>query len=147
MAKKAKSYSYVAATEALKILSQRDTTAEELIYELLSIFAGFGDGQIGRLKDGRGNSANDGKTILVKNLVAYRPQPSDLIENLYKEIEVMVADNKISRHNPRLYIVSNGHDIVAFDPKSNEYDEFKLDLLWRDFDNLNFVFICKSHRK
>lgn len=133
MAKKAKSYSHVAATEALEQLGKQGTTAEEIIYDLLRIFAGFGDGQIGRLKDGRGNSANDSKTILVKNLVAYRPQSSVLIENLYKEIEVMVADNKISRHNPRLYIVSNGTDIIAFDPKKKEYDEFKVEQLWRDF--------------
>lgn len=134
MAKKAKSYSHVAATEALEQLGQRGTTASEFVYDLLRIFANFGDGQVGRLKDGRGNSSNDGKTILVKGLIAYRPLDTNHIENLYDEIVLMTSDNKISRHNPRLYVVSNGHDIVAFDPKSNEYDEFKLELLWRDFE-------------
>ena len=134
MAKKLKSYSHVAATEALEQLGQRGTTASEFVYDLLRIFANFGDGQVGRLKDGRGNSSNDGKTILVKGLIAYRPLDTNHIENLYDEIVLMTSENKISRHNPRLYVVSNGHDIVAFDPKSNEYDEFKLDLLWRDFE-------------
>ena len=134
MAKKLKSYSHVAATEALEQLGQRGTTASEFVYDLLRIFANFGDGQVGRLKDGRGNSSNDGKTILVKGLIAYRPLDTNHIENLYDEIVLMTSENRISRHNPRLYVVSNGHDIVAFDPKSNEYDEFKLDLLWRDFE-------------
>lgn len=134
MAKKAKSYSQVSATEALELLGQKGTTASELVYELLRIFAGFGDGQMGRLKDGRGNAAKDGKTILVKNLIAYRPSESENLDDLYDQIEVMKADSKISKHKPRLYVVSNGSSIVAFDPKENDYYDNKITLLWRDFE-------------
>ena len=64
MAKKIKSYSQVAATEALNQLGLKGSTQEELVYHLLRIFSGFGDGQISRIKDGRGNSVNDNKTVL-----------------------------------------------------------------------------------
>ena len=73
MAKKAKKYSHVLATEELERLGTKGVSAQEFVYELLRIFAEYGDGQIGRLKDGRGSLAKDGQTILVKNLIAYRP--------------------------------------------------------------------------
>ena len=71
MAKKTKSYSQVQATDALEHLGQHGTSASEFIYDLLRIFAGYGDGQIRRTKDGPGNLAKDGETVLIKNLVAY----------------------------------------------------------------------------
>ena len=52
MAKKTRSYSQVQATDALEQLGQRGTSAPEFIYDLLRIFAGYGDGQIRRIKDG-----------------------------------------------------------------------------------------------
>lgn len=136
MAKKAKSYSFTTATEQLNELGKKDTSATELVYELLRIFSGFGDGQIARLKDGRGNSSNDGKTTLVKNLIAYRPSASGVIDDLFDQIEVMKADSKISKHKPRLYVVSNGKDIVVYDPKINDWYDNKVELLWSDFDFL-----------
>lgn len=72
MAKKTKTYSQVEATEALEQLGQRDMSAREFIYELLHIFAEYGDGQIRRIKEGAGNLAKDCETVLIKNLVAYR---------------------------------------------------------------------------
>lgn len=134
MAKRAKSYSHVAATEALEQLGQTGTSASELVYKLLHIFAGFGEGRIKRLKEGRGNPAKDGKTILVKSLIAYRPSGTEVLEDLYDEIEEMRADPKISKHKPRLYVVSNGVTVAAYDPKENDYYENKVDLLWRDFE-------------
>ena len=96
MAKKVKSYSQVATTDALEHLGQTSSSPEELVYHLLKIFSGLGDGQISRIKDGRGNSANDNKTVLVKNLIAYRPVNSELKENLYDELIGMKDDAKIS---------------------------------------------------
>ncbi|MCH5234678.1 MAG: class I SAM-dependent DNA methyltransferase [Muribaculaceae bacterium] len=136
MAKKVKSYSQVAATEALEQLGQHGSSPEELVYHLLRIFPGFGDGQISRIKDGRGNSANDNKTVLVKNLIAYRAVTSELKENLYDEIIGMKDNAKISKHNPRMYVVSNGKDVIAYDPKINDWYENTIDLLWRDFEFL-----------
>lgn len=64
---------HVLATDELERLGTKGVSAQEFVYELLRIFAEYGDGQIGRLKDGRGSLAKDGQTILVKNLIAYRP--------------------------------------------------------------------------
>lgn len=136
MAKKAKSYSFTTATDQLNELGKKGTPASELVYELLRIFSGFGDGQVARLKDGRGNSSKDGRTILVKNLIAYRPSASEVIDDLIDQIEVMKVDSKISKQKPRLYVVSNGKDIVVYDPKINDWYDNKVELLWSDFDFL-----------
>ncbi len=85
MAKKTKSYSQVQATDALEQLGRQETTASEFIYDLLRIFAGYGDGQIRRTKEGPGNLAKDGETVLIKNLVAYRPFMSRPLFCLFAE--------------------------------------------------------------
>ncbi len=137
MAKKTKSFSHVQATEALERLGQNGTSASEFIYDLLRIFAGFGDGQVRRVKEGPGNSAKDGKTVLVKNLVAYRVVPTaDDTSEMYDAIDNMHSDTKITKHSPRLYIVSDGNTIVAYDPKENDFYENRIDLMSKDFDFL-----------
>ncbi|MDE5997931.1 MAG: hypothetical protein K2G77_06955, partial [Muribaculaceae bacterium] len=83
MAKKSKKYSHVLATEELEKLGIQGVSAHDFVYELLRIFAEYGDGQIGRLKDGRGNLAKDDVTVLVKNLIAYRPEHKHDSETLY----------------------------------------------------------------
>ena len=137
MAKKAKTYSQVEATDALEQLGQRGTSAEEFIYELLRIFAGYGDGQVRRTKEGPGNLAKDGETVLVKNLVAYRPTANTLdgdCSAMYDIINAMCDDAKIAKHSPRLYITSDGENVVAYDPKENDWYENRIDLLWKDFE-------------
>lgn len=138
MAKKAKSYSQVQATEALEQLAQHGTSAQEFVYDLLRIFAGYGDGQIRRTKEGPGNLAKDGETILIKNLVAYRPAAVNTLDGdcsaMYDIINAMRNDTKIVKHSPRLYITSNGAHVVAYDPKENDWYENSIDLLWRDFE-------------
>ena len=132
MAKKTKSYSQVQATDALEQLGQRGTSASEFIYDLLRIFAGYGDGQIRRTKDGPGNLAKDGETVLIKNLVAYRAAASTLdgdCSKMYDIINAMRDDAKIAKHSPRLYIVSNGVFVVAYDPKENDWYENRIELL------------------
>lgn len=136
MAKKQKSFSHVQATEALECLGQQGLSASEFVYELLRIFAGFGDGQIRRTKEGPGNSAKDGKTILVKNLIAYRevhPVPGGC-HAMYDAIEEMRSDAKIVKQTPRLYVVSDGNMVVAYDPKDNDFYENRIDFLWKDFE-------------
>ena len=86
MAKKTKSYSQVQATEALEQLAQQGTTSSEFIYDLLRIFAGYGDGQVRRTKEGPGNLAKDGKTVLIKNLVAYCPAAVAILEGQCTEM-------------------------------------------------------------
>ncbi len=139
MAKRLKAFSYIQATEALEQLGQRGTSASEFVYDLLRIFANWGDGQIRRTKDGAGNSAKDGVTVLVKNLIAYREAPVNTIDSdcseMYDIIEDMRADAKITKHSPRLYVTCDGINVVAYDPKENDwYDKNKIELLWKDFE-------------
>ena len=138
MAKKTKSYSQVQATDALEHLGQHGTSASEFIYDLLRIFAGYGDGQIRRTKDGPGNLAKDGETVLIKNLVAYREAVVNILDGdcskMYYVINAMRDDAKIAKHSPRLYITSNGVFVVAYDPKENDWYENRIDLLWKDFE-------------
>ena len=138
MAKKTKSYSQVQATDALEQLAQQGTSAQEFVYDLLRIFAGYGDGQIRRTKEGPGNLAKDGETILIKNLVAYRPAAVNTLDSdcsaMYDIINAMRNDAKIVKHSPRLYITSNGAYVVAYDPKENDWYENRIDLLWKDFE-------------
>lgn len=138
MAKKTKSYSQVHATDALEQLGKRGTSATEFIYDLLRVFAGYGDGQIRRTKDGPGNLAKDGETVLIKNLVAYREAVVNTLDGdcsaMYDIINAMRNDAKIVKHSPRLYITSNGAYVVAYDPKENDWYENRIDLLWKDFE-------------
>lgn len=134
MAKKQKTFSHVGATEALHQLAERGTTGAEFIYELLRIFAGYGEGQVRRTKEGLGNAAKDGKTILVKGLVAYRDTTDSTDTRMYDTLEDMRSDAKIAKYSPRLYITSDGIDVIAYDPKENDFYENRIDLMWRDFE-------------
>lgn len=138
MAKKTKSYSQVQATDELEQLGQRGTSAQEFVYDLLRIFAGYGDGQVRRTKDGPGNLAKDGETVLIKNLVAYREAAVNTLDGdcsaMYDVINAMCDDAKITKQSPRLYITSNGVHVVAYDPKENDWYENSIALLWKDFE-------------
>ena len=105
MAKKTKSFSHIEAQDALEYLNKTKPTGEELVYDLLRIFCGYGDGNIRRIRDGVGNKAKDGHTVLIPNLIAYRPK-AEL--DFHDEIKAMQADPKIAKHSPRLYVVSDG---------------------------------------
>ena len=131
MAKKTKSFSHIEAQDALEHLNETKPTGEELVYDLLRIFCGYGDGNIRRIRDGVGNKAKDGHTVLIPNLIAYRPK-AEL--DFHDEIKVMQADPKIAKHSPRLYVVSDGKTIVAFDPKEQDIYENEVALIWKDFD-------------
>ena len=138
MAKKTKSYSQVTATDELEKLGQNGTSATDFVFELLRIFAGYGDGQIRRTKEGPGNLAKDGLTTLIKNLIAYRPATVNSItgdcSGIYDVVNSMRDEPKIAKANPRLYVASNGMYVVAYDPKENDWYENRVDLMWRDFE-------------
>ena len=131
MAKKVKSFSHIEVQDALEHLNETKPTGEELVYDLLRIFCGYGDGNIRRIRDGVGNKAKDGRTVLIPNLIAYRPK-AEL--DFHDEIKAMQADPKIAKHSPRLYVVSDGQTIVAFDPKELDIYENEVALMWKDFD-------------
>lgn len=138
MAKKTKTFSHVGATDALEKLGQRGSSAGEFVYELLRIFADWGDGQVRRTKEGVGNLAKDGHSILVKALscvLAYRPIAEGVdISAFYDEINSMREEPIIAKRLPRLFVVSDGVRVVAYDPKTNDWYENTIDLLWKDFE-------------
>lgn len=137
MAKKSKTFSHIEATDALERLGQRGTSAQEFVYDLLRIFAHWGDGQVRRAKEGPGNASKDGRTLVVKDLIAYRPMDADSdISAFYDEIKAMRDDPKIAKHLPRLYVVSDVKRVVAVDPKINDEYNNTVDALWRDFEFL-----------
>ncbi len=138
MAKKTKTFSHVGATDALEQLGQLGSSAGEIVYELLRIFADWGDGQVRRTKEGAGNLVKDGRTILVKAVscvLAYRPIANGAdISAFYDEINAMREEPKIAKRLPRLFVVSDGVRVVAYDPKINDWYENSIELLWKDFE-------------
>lgn len=131
MAKKTQSFSHIEAQDALEKLNESRPSGEELVYDLLRIFCGYGDGNIRRIREGVGNKAKDGRTILIPNLIAYRPKG---LFDFHDEIRDMQSDARILKQTPRLYVVSDGETIVAVDPKEQDIYENEVALMWKDFD-------------
>lgn len=135
MAKNKGTFSYIETQEKLEELSS-SINKENLVYELLRIFCNYGNASIQRIIDGKGNDSKDGKTVLVKKLVAYRATEDGLFgdDNLYKLLDSMRTDINIKKKEPRLYIVSDGKRIIAYDPKEDDLYDNDISLLWKDFD-------------
>ena len=98
MAKKRGNFSYIEAREALEAISAT-ATKESIPYDLLRVFCGYGDASLARVADGRGNDAKDGKTILIKKLLAYRCSETNVFgdEDLYAILDDMRATPSISK--------------------------------------------------
>ena len=58
----------------------------------------------------------------------------DDYSEMYDTIEDMRNDIKITKQSPRLYVTSNGAQIVAYDPKENDFYENRIELMWKDFE-------------
>lgn len=130
MAKKS-TFSHVQAQSKLEAVA--DTLNEyNLPYELLRIFCDYGDASLQRIRDGRDNKARDEETILVKDKLVYRL--GNLLDEPLDIIDLMLADPKITRHNPRLYITVKDDNVIAWDPKDDEVYENKMSLIWKDFE-------------
>lgn len=130
MAKKS-TFSHVQAQQALEAVANT-LNAENLPYELLRIFCDYGEASLQRIRDGRDNKARDEETILVKDKLVYRL--GNLIDEPLDIINLMLADPKIIRHNPRLYITVKDDTVIAWDPKDDEVYENKMSLIWKDFE-------------
>ena len=112
------------------------TNATEFVYDLLRIFGDVTETRIRRIKEGTGNMAKDGKTVLAKfgkpfRVVAYRSAAPD---GLAQEMELLKNDKKVMKQAPRLLMVSDGRKVVAHDPKEAEDYENDISALWKDFD-------------
>ena len=130
MAKKS-TFSHVQAQQALEAVAD-SLTAENLPYELLRVFCGYGDSSLQRVRDGRDNKSRDEDTILVKDKLVYRL--GNLLDEPLDIINLMLKDPRITRHNPRLYITVKDDTVIAWDPKDDEVYENKMSLIWKDFE-------------
>jgi hypothetical protein len=130
MAKKS-TFSHVQAQQALEAVAD-SLTAENLPYELLRVFCGYGDSSLQRVRDGRDNKSRDEDTILVKDKLVYRL--GNLLDEPLDIINLMLKDPRIIRHNPRLYITVKDDTVIAWDPKDDEVYENKMSLIWKDFE-------------
>ena len=100
----------------------------EIPYIILRAF-GKTDADIRRYKSGKGIVAKfDG--LLIKNLLAYRPCPSMLMD---ETLNALKTDATIAKATPRILMVSDGERILAYDPKERETYENPLNKLWIDF--------------
>lgn len=127
--------SYNDATKQLELIAST-TTAEEFVYDLLRIFGGVTDTSINRIKEGKGNMAKDGVTVLAKfgkpqRVIAYRPA---IVDMLGEELEILKSDKKVLQSKARLLVVSDGRRVMAYDPKEEELYDNHIATLWKDFD-------------
>jgi len=100
----------------------------DIPYIILRAF-GKTDADIRRYKSGKGIVAKfDG--LLIKNLLAYRPCPSMLMD---ETLNALKTDATIAKATPRILMVSDGERILAYDPKERETYENPLNKLWIDF--------------
>jgi len=123
----ATSISYQQTEQELQAFKTSFSPAD-IPYIILRAF-GKTDADIRRYKSGKGIVAKfDG--LLIKNLLAYRPCPSMLMD---ETLDVLKTDATIAKATPRILMVSDGERILAYDPKERETYENPLNKLWIDF--------------
>ncbi len=107
------------------------TTADDLVFDLLRIFAQTTDTTIARIKEGKKPAVKEEGMILVEKLIAYK---SSTPEQLFDDLEALKANDKARKKAARLLVVSDGRKIMGFDPKEDETYENEIALLWKDYD-------------
>lgn len=123
----AKPVSYQEIEKKLSVLKE-GVSEIDIPYVLLGAF-GTTDTYIKRYKEGKGIvSKFDG--LLVKDLLAYRQVPT---QRLTSELEALKTDAVVLRAKPRLFVVSDGISLLAYDPKERETYDNKVKSLWLDF--------------
>ena len=123
----ATSISYQQTEQELQAFKTSFSPAD-IPYIVMKAF-GKTDADIRRYKSGKGIVAKfDG--LLIKNLLAYRPCPSMLMD---ETLNALKTDATIAKATPRILMVSDGERILAYDPKERETYENPLNKLWIDF--------------
>lgn len=104
-----------------KLLNLNETTsAQEFGYDLLRIFNAMSETRINRIKDGKDNLLKSENTFLTKKILAYSWCKT---EQLALELENLKQNEKITKAAARLLVVSDGVNVLAYDPKEKEsYD-------------------------
>ena len=104
-----------------KLQSLHESTSdEEFGYDLLRIFSDMSETRINRVKEGKDNLLKDDKAFLVKKGIAYSWCST---EEMATELEKLKQNEKVVKAAARLLVVSDGENVLAYDPKEGEsYD-------------------------
>lgn len=129
MAKKLQ-LSYKEIEERLKVFKNGSIRPEEVGYTLLSAF-GKGDGEIKRMREGKGVIKTFTEGLLIKGEFCYCA--TDTI-GLVDKLERLKADDNVLKAAPKIIAVSDGNCIRAFDLRQKATFELVLSRLYCDFD-------------
>ena len=96
------------------------TSAQEFGYDLLRIFNAMSETKINRIKEGKDNLLKTENTFLSNKTLAYCWCKTI---QLATELEYLKNNAKVTKAAPRLLVVSDGVNVLAYDPKEKEsYD-------------------------
>jgi len=96
------------------------TTDQEFGYDLLRIFNAMSETKINRIKEGKDNLLKIENTFLANKTLAYCWCKT---RELATELENLKNNAKVTKAAPRLLVVSDGVNVLAYDPKEKEsYD-------------------------
>ena len=129
MAKKLQ-LSYKEIEERLKVFKNGSIRPEEVGYTLLSAF-GKGDGEIKRMREGKGVIKTFTDGLLIKGEFCYCATDSI---GLVDKLERLKADDNVLKAAPKIIAVSDGNCIRAFDLRQKATFELVLSRLYCDFD-------------
>lgn len=111
--------SYQTIEAKLQTLHQT-TSAQEFGYDLLRIFNAMSETKINRIKEGKDNLLKTENTFLSNKTLAYCWCKT---RELATELEYLKNNAKVTKAAPRLLVVSDGVNVLAYDPKEKEsYD-------------------------
>lgn len=121
--------SYKDIEQRLKVFKDDNVSASEVGYNIFYAF-GKSPADIRRYKENKGIIKNfDG--ILIKDFACYK-ESSKI--NFRKDIEYLKNDIKVIKASPKLLIVSDGADILAYDTRENNTYENSLNRIYCNFD-------------
>ena len=107
------------------------TSNEEFGYDLLRIFSDMSETRINRVKEGKDNLLKDDKAFLIKKGIAYSRCST---EEMATELEKLKQNEKVAKAAARLLVVSDGENVLAYDPKEGVSYDNAIDKIRYDFD-------------
>lgn len=120
---------YQQTEDLLKKFRTTVFTAEDVPYIILEAF-GRHTAELNRYRNGRGIVVSYTEGLLIKNLCAFRVADSLSLDSTLSE---MKANEKICRATPKILMVSDGQQILAYDTREHETYAQPLDKLYINF--------------
>ena len=120
---------YQQTEDLLKKFRTTVFTVEDVPYIILKAF-GRHTAELNRYRNGRGIVVSYTEGLLIKNLCAFRVADSLSLDSTLSE---MKANEKICRATPKILMVSDGQQILAYDTRERETYAQPLDKLYINF--------------